>query len=548
MIRRPISSRRQFLKAAGGAAASMPALSGMGEETSKREATPEVFYSNDTTHILSCVSPWRTREDRASGFTDDHLRASISEAADADVHLLQPGLGWIPWWDSKVYSPQEHYGEFLAKHGITKIPPIGRYLLEGGDMVRTLVEHCRKIGVQPFVSLRLNDGHHVRKLASALEKQQPAPEMARHFWENYEAYRIGPDPTDWAQGVFDWSIPEVRDYKFSLIEELVSRYQIDGIELDFVRHWSRFAPDRTTVEDRRSITTQFVARVRKAIDASSQPAQSRRLCLRIPANLEIHDDQGIDVGELVAAGVDVITLSFSYFTMQDDVVRRLRETHPEVTILLEMTHTTLTGKATAGSGTQPYLRTTAQQFYTTAELAYRQGANGVSLFNFPYYREHKMPELGPFHEPPFEILPRLRDRKFLARQSQWAFLSAGRNDPVLGTRPLRAILQRNEPQTFLLQMAPRQLHHNDGVLRLRSDEPIADRTLSLRFNEMALERIPFVAKPLPHPYETWLGSVEEFQCFALPAGLAKPGANQIEIELIAGIRVRLYYLDATLPA
>jgi len=36
-----------------------------------------------------------------------------------------------------------------------------------------------------------------------------------------------------------------------------------------------------------------------------------------------------------------------------------------------MTHTTLTGKALGGSGTQPYLRTTDEQFYTTAHLAYK---------------------------------------------------------------------------------------------------------------------------------------------------------------------------------
>jgi hypothetical protein len=63
-----------------------------------------IIYSSDTTHILSCQRPAARTE-----FTDDLLRRSITEAAGADAHLLQPGLGWIPWWKSKIYSMEDHY-------------------------------------------------------------------------------------------------------------------------------------------------------------------------------------------------------------------------------------------------------------------------------------------------------------------------------------------------------------------------------------------------------------------------------------------------------
>ena len=81
---------------------------------------------------------------------------------------------------------------------------------------------------------------------------------------------------------------------------------------------------------------------------------------------------------------------------------------PDVPLYLEMTHTSMTGRALGGSGTQPYCRTVDEQFYTTAHLARQQGATGVSLFNFVYYRHHKSEELGPFNEPPFHVLPRLK--------------------------------------------------------------------------------------------------------------------------------------------
>ena len=199
-------TRRRFLQTAA-ISPLLRAAALRASDDGARAEPPRVLYSNDTTNILSCVSPFR---DPKEGFTDEHLRASISEARGADVHLLQPGLGWIPWWKSRIYSPEDHYVKFLGEHGVTKQSPVARYLLAGGDMVQTLVTHCERIGVKPFVSYRLNDGHHVRGLAQALKEGRPTPDMSRHYWENYARYRLGPDATDWDQGVFDWMIPEVR--------------------------------------------------------------------------------------------------------------------------------------------------------------------------------------------------------------------------------------------------------------------------------------------------------------------------------------------------
>ncbi len=507
-------------------------------------ALPPVFYSNDTTHITSCVSPWRNPKD---GFTDEHLRASLAEARGAGVHLLQPGLGWIPWWQSKLYSPEDHYETFLGQFGATKHNPYARYLLAGGDLVQTFIDQCRALGVKAFVSYRLNDGHHVRGLAKALEEKKPAHDMSRHFWENYEAYRIGPDPTDWGQGVFNWAIPAVREHKLALMSELGENYSLDGLELDFLRHWQRFPVETTTLDERREATTNFVKKIRQMLDRTAGSGPRRILCIRVPATLSIHDDQGIHLPSLVEAGVDVVTLSWSYFTLQDDSVRRARELIPDTPVYAEMTHTTLTGKALGGSGTQPYLRTTDEQFYTTAHLAHTQGAAGVSLFNFPYYREHTTPAIGPFTEPPFHILAKLGDRDFVARQPHTYFLTAARRDPVLPGLALPALLQRNEPQTLALEMAVLPGHHRDGILRLRSDEAIADRELEVALNGAPLEEIPFVARPLPHPYDAFAGQPDEIRCFACPVDLTRNSTNEIHLSLQKGIRVRVIYLEILFP-
>ncbi len=503
-----------------------------------------VLYSNDTTHILSCQRP----EARSAEFTDELFCTSITEAAGVDAHLLQPGLGWIPWWQSKIYSMDAHYAWLRDKFGIRAVRKIDRYILHGGDLLKTLVATCSSRQIAPLLSFRLNDGHHVRDLANALQQGKPTPNMARHYWENYTRFRIGSDATQWDDGVFDWSFAEVRDYKFALIEEACANYDIAGLELDFVRHWKRFGSN-TTAPDRANITTAFVRRIRTMLDrtAAERGLARRWLCVRVPASAVVRQEQGIDLAACVQAGVDMVNLSHSYFTWQDDCVQHTREEIGDgAAVYLEMAHTTMTGRATAGSGTQPFLRTTDEQFYTTARLAYQQGATGVSLFNFPYYRYHVTDTIGPFHEPPFHVLPRLKNRDDLARQPLSYFLSSGRHDPVLPDRPLPATLNRGQPKVFRLAMLALS-GRRDGLLRLRTDAAIADREITVRFNGVELAATAPVLSPLPHPYQhTWLGAANELACYALPQMAPVRSDNEVEITVQRGNPMRLIYLDVTM--
>ena len=80
-----------------------------------RKAPFKVLFSNDTTNIESCPSAIKKR---GEPFTDSNLRASVAETAGKgiDVHLLQPGLGWVPWWQSEVL-PMKRHVEWLKSQG-----------------------------------------------------------------------------------------------------------------------------------------------------------------------------------------------------------------------------------------------------------------------------------------------------------------------------------------------------------------------------------------------------------------------------------------------
>jgi hypothetical protein len=73
----------------------------------------QLLYSNDLTNITSCVSPWHRR---GEPFRPEMLEASVDEVADrgVDVHLLQPGLGWVS--RSIGFSPRVGTTRGFARH------------------------------------------------------------------------------------------------------------------------------------------------------------------------------------------------------------------------------------------------------------------------------------------------------------------------------------------------------------------------------------------------------------------------------------------------
>ena len=102
---------------------------------------------------------------------------------------MQPGVGWIPWWKSKIYPADEHYRWVQQRFG-TPPDSFGKFMLAGGDMVRVFIDRCRRRKQLPFISLRLNDAHHLEKAGSV---------WISRFVAEHPEYRLGPDVTKWDQ-------------------------------------------------------------------------------------------------------------------------------------------------------------------------------------------------------------------------------------------------------------------------------------------------------------------------------------------------------------
>jgi len=503
-----------------------------------------VLFNNDATNITSCSSPFNPN---AGPFNGEHIAASVDEATvkGVHVHLLQPGLGWVPWWQSEVY-PMAAHAAYVKARGGRGLSAWDQFVLKGGDVVQLFIDRCRQRGVVPFISFRMNDAHHIFRYTDIKDaaKRETAMGVCRFYAEHPE-YRMGKGDKgyEWYEHMQNWKHAEVREYKLKQIEELCRKYDLDGLELDFMRHWKLFRLDETTAKERAAIVTQFVRRVREALDHGAKPGKRRWLCVRVPCYVEMHDDVGIDLPAMVAAGVDMVNLSSHYHTVMDWDVAKIRAAlPPQVGLYAEMHYVTTLCPQDA------MRRTTPRQFYTAAHVAYSRGADGVSTFNFHYYRGSRRIK-GERTEPPFDVFEHLGNRDWLARQPQHYVVGFVYGDIMCGARrhtgrAIRPKVKVGKPVTLDLDLAPPTGGwQKGGRLRMQSRELLGDSEWRATFNGTALKPTADVSEPYPNPYPPALGRPENYRAWLVPAGTMKDGPNHLEIVMAKGKPVQLFYLD-----
>ena len=517
------------------------------------KAPYRVLFSNDTSNITTCTSPYHAK---GEPFRPEMLEASVDETAGrgVDVHMLQPGVAVVPWWRSEQYPYEEHARWFEQTYGVSmRNDPYAQYMLSGGDLVETFVKRCRRKGLAPFVSLRMNDPHG-KEFVDGFTGDDIAeiPSLACHcvnrFYREHPEYRIGPevDIAHWGARVLSWIHPEVREWMLGYVREVCEGYDIDGLELDFMRHFNYFRPGEANREQRAAIMTDFVSRTREALDRSTRPGRRRWLCARAPSCAEMLADLGLDLPALVAAGLDMINLSASYFTIQQTDVPRIRETVPNASLYLELCHTTMLQYVdTGGYDAFLFRRTTPEQYRTAAHLAYARGADGVSFFNFVYYREHGVGDRGPFDEPPFHVLHTVGDPEWVARQPQHYFIGHSETPPVPEALKMPRTVEPERTSTFELDMAPPAGGWTrDGRLRIQAAQDLGISRWRAVMNGVQLKEAGDRAEPFANPYTPLLGTPEQHRAWIVPPGILKKGSNRIELMLLPGSSaVELVFLD-----
>jgi hypothetical protein len=508
----------------------------------------KILFNNDTTNTLSCISPYHKK---GQPFSDTILQGTVDETIGTgiDVHLISPSMGWTPWRPSKVY-PIAVHAKWLKDTYNKGLNSYERYTFNGGDTIKTFVDRCHDKGIKAFISYRMNDGHHIHILKNKkyLNSQHAEVERATaicKFYTENPQYILGPDPfvkehAYMAALLQNWIHPEVRRYKYNLIEEICENYDIDGLELDFMRHPHFFRLDMTTRQQRVDIMTEYIKSIREVLDQTERNGRYRWLSVRVPFRIRDADRIGIDFPAIVDAGVDMVNLSCNFVTEQQHDLARIKQMIPATPVYLELTHVSNFFSWSDKPG-NIWRLTSDQEFYTAAHLAYARGADGISAFNFVYYRKTNESIIENISEPPFYVFEKLRDKQWLAKQPQLYFLNRYDSHYVRVTKRPFDVGQKKQ---FTMDMAPPAGGWTtEGRLRFQFLSEINNSQWQVRFNGSELVKNPDVSEPYENPYTDGLGNENTLLAWTVPVDIVKDGINVLDVKVVSGKPPEIIHVD-----
>ncbi len=250
------------------------------------------------------------------------------------------------------------------------------------DFYAVCIDELRKIGINPWLSVRMNDCH---------DNDQPTSFLHPDFYHKHPEYRRvrHHSPISYYDRCYDYAMPQVRKLMLDTVEEIAFRYDTYGIELDWMREMFcfRIGHEYEGIE----IMNKFMRDVRSILDRAGEKwGHLIRLAARTMRDPQMALDSGFDTVQWAREGlVDVLIPSPRWQTTDSDIPVEMWKRLLSGTGVKLATGIEILQQASVGNN--------GGRFYTTTEnvnaLAAQylsEGADAVYLFN---YMDQPHPEI-----------------------------------------------------------------------------------------------------------------------------------------------------------
>jgi hypothetical protein len=182
-----------------------------------------------------------------------------------------------------------------------------RYLQEQhGGALAVYISLAHRAGLRFMASYRMNqhygaveDGHPCG--FSSMRRERPDLAIGR------PDEPLSPDNIEWGLRTgLNFACEEVRRHHIAICTEMVDRWDVDGIELDFMRHPAFFRIEEAVACGH--LLTDMVAAIKAAVDAASaRSGREIELVVRVPPTVFACHRIGIEISRWIAKGlVDVV--------------------------------------------------------------------------------------------------------------------------------------------------------------------------------------------------------------------------------------------------
>lgn len=226
------------------------------------------------------------------------------------------------WHDGSGGNNAYYDSEVMELNGarIGKVEPLLLQMIEeGNDPPAITLKAARERGVDVFYSFRINDCH------DSLDDGKAMPQLLATFKLEHPEWLIGKGHPYGGIMQLNFAVPEVREFKFAIIEEAARKYDFDGFEIDFQRSAPYFIPG--TEPENAPILTDFLRRVRDHLkQRGSERGRSLALAVRVPESMEACRLNGFDVAAWVQEDlVDMIILGSSAIDIEVEAFKALTQ-------------------------------------------------------------------------------------------------------------------------------------------------------------------------------------------------------------------------------
>lgn len=239
-----------------------------------------------------------------------------------------------------------------------------RVLLQNGiDIYAILTKYIREKGCKVFLSVRMNDGHYTNN---------PAINSSFALKDNGK-FTIDQDGV-----ALDFSQAEVQNYFYRYIKELIEKYPIDGIELDWLRYPTVLPPvHRTDFQ----ILNNYMKAIRNLLDSYDKKLQ---LAVRVLTTESDNLNNGVDVCQWISDGtVDTVTIENFYIPTNFEMPISEWKTNIEKRNISKKSYKLLCGTDWGVSCVQGYnIAMTPALVRGFTSQCISNGADGIYLFNF----------------------------------------------------------------------------------------------------------------------------------------------------------------------
>ena len=468
------------------------------------------------------------------------IKAAIEKLAGTDVDAV---MCCPTAWRTNMF-PSEvdpEWKKFTHIRDIPKFPAfdhVMKYIHDGGDPVRDVLEATRAIGADFFISYRMNDWHNIQ------DKTFPTHNA---FWREHPQYWLGErDVMGYSDNIrlFNYLLPEVREHYFAIIAELCTNYDIDGLELDFERV-PRFFHNNQIAEGA-PVMTAFVKRFRELLDKlSKERGKPLKLSVRVPDTIAFCGKVGLDVLAWDAAGlIDMFNVSPFWIQSTEIGIEEFKaktrhaKIFGEINYLYSATDTVTKGAVHDVIKGRFSRYTTFEMYRSAAANLLGRGADGISLFNLDYVVPSKRDAIPP-------VLKRITDMNFLKTTAKNYQVYP---DPNV-TAPTFPAYDETTLKLFIADDA-RKTKFKRSVLRVEATEGCADTLIAVWLNGQRLEPCEHDDTELFPPLDRNPGfpAREKLKFFTVPLEQIIPGYNQFEIKNLdkAETKMTLFSMELAL--